>query len=52
LQRDRIARVDRDRDADEVFISDVTSRWIEVDPARTGNIDLNPGVGVAARSTP
>jgi hypothetical protein len=27
-------RVARDRDADEVFISDVTSRWIEVDPAR------------------
>ena len=51
LQRDRLARVAGDRDADEVFISDVTCRWIEVDPARTGNVGLNPGVGVTARST-
>ena len=49
LQRDRLARVMRDRDADEVLISH-TSRRVEVDPARTGNVDLGPGVGVAASS--
>src|ERR1700719_282468 len=38
----------RDRDADEFFIADATSRRIEVDPARTGNVNLDPGVGVAA----
>src|ERR1700730_13153978 len=41
----------RDRDADEFFIADATSRRIEVDPARTGNVDLNPGMGVAAGGT-
>jgi hypothetical protein len=40
----------RDRDADEVLISHNTARWIEVDPAWTGNVDLDPGVGVAASS--
>src|SRR5260370_6526920 len=48
LQRDRLARVMRDRDADEVLISHNAARWIEVDPARTGHVDLHPGVHVAA----
>src|ERR1700722_14449782 len=51
LQRNRLARVMRDRDADEVFIAHDASRWIEVDPAWTGNIDLNPGMGFAAGGT-
>lgn len=50
LQRDRLARVMRDRDADEVLISHDASRRVEVDPARTGHVDLDPGVGVAASS--
>src|SRR5580700_5036953 len=41
----------RDRDADEFFIADAASRRIEVDPARTGNVDLDPGMGVAAGGT-
>jgi hypothetical protein len=48
LQRDRLARVMRDRDADEVLISHDASRRVEVNPARTGNVDLHPGAGVAA----
>src|SRR5580704_7224073 len=51
LQRNCLARVMRDRDADELFIADAASRRIEVDPARTGNVDLDPGVGVAAGGT-
>ena len=50
LQRDRLARVMRDRDTDEVLISHNAARWIEVDPAGTGNVDLDPGVGIAASS--
>src|SRR5271166_190677 len=50
LQRDSLARVMRDRDADEVLISHIAARWIEVDPARTGNVDLDSGVGVATGS--
>src|SRR5580704_8612410 len=41
----------RDRDADEFFIADAASRRIEVDPARTGNVDLDPGMGVTAGGT-
>src|SRR5580692_83726 len=37
-----------DRDADEFFIADAAARRIEVDPARAWNVDLDPGVGVAA----
>ena len=48
LQGDRLARVMRHRDADEVLISHDASRRVEVDPARTRNVDLHPGVGVAA----
>jgi hypothetical protein len=38
LQGDRLARVMRHRDADEVLISHEASRRVEVDPARTGNV--------------
>src|SRR5580704_10616407 len=41
----------RDRNADEFLIADAAARRIEVDPARAGNIDLDPGVGVAAGGT-
>src|SRR3984957_11540521 len=41
----------RDRDADEFFIADAASRRIEVDPAGAWNVDLDPGVGVAAGGT-
>src|SRR5580700_3181201 len=51
LQRYRLARVMRDRHADEFFIADAASRRIEVDPARAGDVDLDPGVGVAAGGT-
>src|SRR5580700_5593143 len=51
LQGNCLARVMGDRDADEFFIADAASRWIEVDPARTGNVDLDPGMGVAAGNT-
>ena len=48
LQRDRLARLMHDRDAHEILIPDHAARRIEVDPARAGNIDLDPGMGVAA----
>src|SRR5580704_17875332 len=51
LQRNRLARVMRDRDADEFFIADAAARRIEVDPARAWNVDLDPGMGVAAGGT-
>src|SRR5580704_3213523 len=51
LQRNGLARMMRNRDADELFIADAAARRIEIDPARTGNVDLDPGVGVAAGST-
>src|SRR5579863_2273692 len=51
LQRDYLARVRRDRHPDEIFISNDACRWIEIDPARTGHVDLDPGMGVAADST-
>ena len=34
------------RDADEVLVSHNTRRRIEVDPARTWNVSLDPSVGV------
>jgi hypothetical protein len=40
-----------DRDADEFVIANAAARRIEVDPARAWNVDLDPGVGVAAGNT-
>src|SRR5580704_12511867 len=37
-----------DRDANEVPVPHDAARRIEVDPARTRNVDLSPGVGIAA----
>jgi hypothetical protein len=42
LDRDRLARVMRDRDADEIAISHNAARRIEIDPARTGHVRLAP----------
>ena len=46
LQRNCVARVLHDRDADEVLVSRNTRRRIEVDPARTWNVSLDPSVGI------
>ena len=46
LQRNCVARVLHGRDADEVLVSHNTRRRIEVDPARTWNVSLDPSVGV------
>jgi len=48
LQGNRLARLLDDRDAHEILIPHPAARRIEVDPARAGNVDLYPGVGVAA----
>jgi hypothetical protein len=44
LQRDRLARLAHDRNPHEVLIPDNAARWIEVHPAWSGNMDLNPGM--------
>jgi hypothetical protein len=51
LQRDRLARLAHDRNPHEVLIPDNAARWIEVHPAWSGNIDLNPGMCISARET-
>src|ERR1700728_3632469 len=48
LQGNRLARLLYDRDAHEILIPHPSARRIEVDPARAGNVDLDPGMGVAA----
>ena len=48
LQGNRLARLVRDRDAHEVPIPHHAARRIEVDPARAGNVDLDPCMCVAA----
>ena len=48
LQRNRLLRLAHDRDADEVPISDHAARRVEVDPSGSGNVDLDPGMRVAA----
>src|SRR5882762_9434821 len=49
LQRDRFTRLAHDRHAHKVSIPNRAARWIKVDPAPAGNIDLDPGMGIAAR---
>ena len=51
LQRNRLAGLMHDRNAHEVLIPDHAGRRIEVDPAGAGNVDLDPGMGVAADCT-
>jgi len=48
LQGNRLARLVRDRDAHEILIPHPAARRIEVDPTRAGNVDLDPGMSVAA----
>ena len=40
-----------DRDPHQVLIADHAARRIEVDPARAGDIDLDPGMGIAPGDT-
>lgn len=47
----RLARLAHDRNPHEVLIPDNAARWIEVHPAWSGNIDLNPGMCISARET-
>ena len=35
-------------DTDEILISDAAARRIEIDPAWTGNVGVNPRMGVAS----
>src|SRR5580693_5451716 len=44
MQRDRLARIARDRDTNEVARPDNAVGGIELDPARARQIDLNPGM--------
>jgi hypothetical protein len=48
LHGNRLARLVRDRDAHEVPIPHHAARRIEVDPARAGNVDLDPCMCVTA----
>jgi len=48
LQRNCVARVLGDRNSDEVFVPHDTRRRVEVYPTGTGNITLDPSVGVTA----
>src|SRR5258708_14934500 len=48
VQRDRLARIARHRDTNEVAGTDDAVGGIELDPAGAPHIDLNPGVGLAA----
>ena len=49
LQRNRLLRLVHNRDAHQVLIPDHAARGIEVDPAGAGDVDLDPGMGVAPR---
>ena len=48
MQRDRLARIARHRDADEIAGADDAVGGIELDPAGARQIDLHPGMGRAA----
>ena len=48
VQRDRLARIARHRDADQVAGADDAVGRIELDPAGARQIDLHPGMGRAA----
>jgi hypothetical protein len=51
LQRDRLTRLARDRQAHKVLIPNRAARRIKVDPAWAGNVDLDPSMGVAASNS-
>ena len=46
LQGNCLARVMHDRDAHQILIPDHAARRVEVYPARAGDIDLDPGMGI------
>ena len=48
MQRDRLARIARHRDADQIAGADDAVGRIELDPAGARQIDLHPGMGRAA----
>src|SRR5215470_10272822 len=48
MQRDRLARIARNSDADQVAAADDTVGRIELDPAGARQIDLHPGMRRAA----
>ena len=48
VQGDGLARIARDRDANEVAVADDAVGRIELDPAGARQIDLHPGMGRAA----
>src|SRR5260370_14770695 len=48
VQWDRLARIARHRDADEIAGADDAVGRIELDPARAWQIDLHPGMDRAA----
>ena len=51
LQGNRRVWIMHDRDAHQVLIPDHAARRIEVDPAEAGDIDLDPGMGMASGDT-
>src|SRR5262249_39215958 len=48
MQRDRLTRIARHRDADQVAAADDAVGRIELDPARARQVDLHPGVSRSA----
>jgi hypothetical protein len=51
LQRDRLTRLAQDCHAHKVSIPNRAARRIKVDSTRAGSVDLDPGIGVAARDS-
>jgi hypothetical protein len=48
VERYGLARIAHHRDANKVAIADNSAAWVEINPAGSGQIDLSPGMGVAA----
>src|SRR5271155_625852 len=48
MERYCLARITHDRDTNEVAVADNAIGWIEIDPTRSRQIDLSPGVRVTA----
>ena len=51
MERYRLARIAHHRDTNEVAVADDAAGWIEIDPTGSGQIDLSPGMGVAAAAS-
>ena len=52
MQRYRLAWIAHHRDTDQVAVADDPAGRIEIDPAGARQIDLDPGMGVAAAGMP